>query len=78
LFNKFNSFQERHPEVNEELTYEEIHRRLAEFREARAKATDVFGSKTYEDVWDQGSIAPTQEEKDLLKQLKRFKNRGEK
>ena len=26
--------------------------RFAEYREARAKITDVFGNKKYEDVWD--------------------------
>ncbi len=30
----------------------EIEARFAELRLARAKKTDAFGNKTYEDVWD--------------------------
>jgi len=34
--------------------------RLADYRAARAKITDAFGNKTYEDVWD----SVTQDESD--------------
>ena len=36
-------------------TDEEIESRFAKLREARAKATDASGNKTYEDVWDNTS-----------------------
>lgn len=48
---------------NREETDYEIEARFAKLREARAKKTDAFGDKTYEDVWDE----ITQEELDYYK-----------
>ena len=45
-----------HSESDSEAeTDEEIEARFAKVREARAKVTDAFGNKTYEDVWDNTS-----------------------
>jgi hypothetical protein len=38
-------------ETSREETDYEIQARFAKLREARAKKTDAFGNKTYEDVW---------------------------
>ncbi len=37
---------------NRQETDAEIQARFAKLREARAKKTDAFGNKTYEDAWD--------------------------
>ena len=37
---------------NRQETDAEIEARFAELRVARAKKTDAFGNKTFEDVWD--------------------------
>jgi hypothetical protein len=50
-------------ETSEEETDYEIEARFAKLREARAKKTNAFGDKTYEDVWDN----TTQEELDYCK-----------
>jgi len=42
--------------------------RFADYRAARAKITDAFGNKTYEDVWD--SI--TQDESDYYLKMNLF------
>ena len=44
-------------------TDEKIEARFAKLREARAKATDAFGNKTYEDVW----VTLSQEELEYYK-----------
>jgi hypothetical protein len=44
-----------------------IQARFAKLREARAKKTDAFGSKTYEDVWDNIS----QEEEEYYRRKRR-------
>ncbi len=50
-------------QTSREETDYEIEARFAKLREARAKKTDAFGDKTYEDVWDE----ITQEELDYYK-----------
>jgi hypothetical protein len=39
-------------ETHREETDSAIQARFAKLRDARAKKTDAFGNKTYEDVWD--------------------------
>jgi hypothetical protein len=54
-------------ETSGEETDYEIQARFAKLREARAKKTDVFGNKTYKDVWDNIS----QEEEEYYRQKRR-------
>jgi hypothetical protein len=50
-------------ETSGQETDYQIEARFSKLREARAKKTDAFGNKTYEDVWDN----ITQEELDYYK-----------
>jgi hypothetical protein len=52
---------------NRQETDSEIEARFAKLREARAKKTDAFGGKTYEDVWDN----ITEEEEEYYRQKRR-------
>lgn len=67
------SFEARHPEIvnpTGKVMEETDDQKLicfAKMREERAKATDAFGNKTYEDVWDNIS----QEEEDYYREKRR-------
>ena len=48
---------------SEAETDEEIEARFAKLRESRAKVTNAFGNKTYEDVW----IIPSKRSQNITK-----------
>jgi hypothetical protein len=73
LADKLLSFEANHPEIVNpdgkvmQETEAQIQARFAKLREARAKKTNKFGDKTYEDVWDN----ITKEEEDYYRQKRR-------